>query len=346
MALRSLGHRLLWVFGIVAACEFAWGQTDEERAGARALADQGLTAYDQGRWADAVDLFTRAQSVVDAPPHLLYIARAQEKQGHLVQAMEAYIKVTRATLAPGAPSAFVQAKADAAKELAALTPRLPQVTVTVSGETASEEVVVKVDGEPLPSAFLGVKRPANPGKHKYSAEGPTLEAPEVTIAVNEGGEAMVELVLRKKTTTAVAPVAAAEPSPRPVTPVEPEDAGDDGSGANIPAYAALGLGAVGLGVGTYFLLDRSSLDEDANALDEECRTVRACDESDAARLDTLDSDAASAGTFSVVAYSVGAVGVGVGLYLLLTGTNPLASAPRESIGVWATNDQVGVTGRF
>jgi hypothetical protein len=326
----------------------ASAQTDEERAGARALAEQGAAAYDEGRWADAVDLFTRAQSVIDAPPHLLYIARAQEKQGNLVQAMEAYIKVTRTQLEPDAPEAFVQAKADAARELDGLTPRLPQVTVTVSGETPSDDVVVKVDGEPLPAAFVGVKRPANPGKHSYSAEGKILEAPEVTIAVNEGGVATVELVLRKKAGAAVAPGAAAESAaPPPAAPAQPADAGEQASsGVNVPAYATLGVGVVGVVVGTLFLVKRGKKNKDADALDEECRTTRACGPSEADRLDTLDTDAAKFGTYSVVGYSVGAVGVGVGLYLLLSGTNPLASNPRDSIGVWASNDQIGVAGRF
>jgi hypothetical protein len=324
----------------------ASAQTDEERAGARALAEQGAAAYDEGRWADAVDLFTRAQSVIDAPPHLLYIARAQEKQGNLVQAMEAYIKVTRTQLEPDAPEAFVQAKADAARELDALTPRLPQVTVTVSGEKPSDDVVVKVDGEPLPAAFVGVKRPANPGKHTYSAEGKMLEAPEVTIAVAEGGVATVELVLRQKAGATAVPVAAPEPASQPAAPAQPADAGEGASGVNVPAYATLGVGVVGVGVGTLFLVKRGKKSKDADALDAECRTTRACGPSDADRLDTLDTDAAKFGTFSVVGYSVGAVGVGVGLYLLLSGTNPLASNPRDSIGVWASNDQIGVAGRF
>lgn len=326
-------------------CALAHAQTDEERAGARALADQGLTAYEEGRFSDAVDLFTRAQSVIDAPIHLLYIARAQEKQGHLVQAMEAYNKAVRTQLSPGAPEVFVEAKKDAEKELEALIPRLPQVTVTVSGEEQAEDVVVKVDGEPLPAAFVGVKRPANPGKHTYSAEGATLEAPEVTIAVNEGGEAMVELVLRAKAVVAAAP--APEPAPKEAPPPPPpSEPRDTGTSSKLPAYAALGVGAVGLGAGTYFLIKRGSASDDADALDGECRTSRVCGEADASRLDTLDADAASYGTYSLVGYSVGLVGVGVGVYLLLTGGDETASVFHDRIGVWATNDQVGIAGRF
>jgi hypothetical protein len=343
MVWRSLGHRLLLTCGLLSFCAVATAQTDEERAGARALADQGATAFEEGRWKDAVDLFTRAQSVIDAPPHLLYIARAQEKQGNLVQAMEAYIKATRTELKPGAPGAFREAKEDAATELDALMPRLPQVTVTVSGEL-SDDVVVRVDGEPLAAAFVGVKRPANPGKHTYSAESATLEAPEVTIAVAERGEASVELVLRPKAAAAPAPAPAPAPTEAPPPPAEARDTGS--SGSNIPAYAALGVGAVGIGVGTYFLLDRGSATDDADALDNECRTVRVCDSSDATRLDTFEENAASSGTYSIIGYSVGAVGVGLGLYMLLSGGDQPATGFHDTISLWATNDQLGIAGKF
>jgi hypothetical protein len=242
----------------------------------------------------------------------------------------------------GAPGAFVEAKADAERELEALLPRLPQVTVTLSGKEAPQDVVVLVDGEALPAAFVGVKRPANPGKHTYSADSATLEASEVTIAVNEGGEALVELVLREKAATAPQ---AAKPVQAP-EPEQPVDTRDSGSGLNIPAYAALGVGAIGLGVGTYFVLKRTSASKDADALDEECRTARPCDGTDVERLDELDTDAASFGTYSIIGYSVGAVGVGAGLYFLFSGGSDSASHSRDRISVWASNDQIGLAGRF
>jgi hypothetical protein len=37
-----------------------------------------------GTLPDALDLFSRAESIIHAPPHLLYIARAHDKLGKLV----------------------------------------------------------------------------------------------------------------------------------------------------------------------------------------------------------------------------------------------------------------------
>ncbi|HEX2733507.1 MAG TPA: hypothetical protein VHM70_17975 [Polyangiaceae bacterium] len=325
-------------------------QTDEQRAGARALAEQGGAAFDEGRWQDAVDLFTRAQSLVDAPPHLLYIARAQEKLGHLVQAMEAYNKVTHMQLASNAPPVFKESQKDAERELQALTPRIPQVTVTVSGAKA-EEVVVKVDGEELPSALVGVKRPANPGKHTYEAANATLEAPPVTLAVNEKGEAAVELVLKPK---AAAPVVAATPAT--TSPVQPaaqqpsappaSPAQDQGSKVNIPAYASLAAGAIGVGVGTFFLIKKSGKSSDADSAADECERTRACDRADVDHISDLDKQAASAGSVSLISYGVGAIGVGVGLALLFMGGDDAAKADAAPISLWASNHELGVAGSF
>ena len=43
---------------------------DEQRAAARDLAGDGADAFDQGKYADAIDKFSRAESLVHAVPHL------------------------------------------------------------------------------------------------------------------------------------------------------------------------------------------------------------------------------------------------------------------------------------
>src|SRR3954451_11899470 len=83
---------------------------DEDRAGARAAATEGAKAMEEGRYEQAIDLFTRAESLVHAPPHLVYMARSYVKLGKLVRASETYLKVTRETLPSNAPKAFTDAQ--------------------------------------------------------------------------------------------------------------------------------------------------------------------------------------------------------------------------------------------
>src|SRR6185436_19113937 len=125
---------VLALSAVLGFARYAQAQSDQERAGARAAATEGLSAMSQQRWADAVDLFQRAESLVHAPTHLLYLARAYVKLGKLVQGREAYIKTTKENLAPTAPQPFRDAQVEAGRELAALEPRLAYITVKVQGE--------------------------------------------------------------------------------------------------------------------------------------------------------------------------------------------------------------------
>ena len=69
----------------LASCAFsltatlAHAQTDLERATARDAANSGRAAFDAGQYERAIDSFSRAESLVHAPPHLLFLARAQAK---------------------------------------------------------------------------------------------------------------------------------------------------------------------------------------------------------------------------------------------------------------------------
>src|SRR5579883_2443273 len=49
----------------------------------------------------------RAEALVHAPTHLLYIARTEAKLGQLVEASETYARIQHEALAPDAPKAFV-----------------------------------------------------------------------------------------------------------------------------------------------------------------------------------------------------------------------------------------------
>ncbi len=76
----------------------AQAATDEEKAGARALAEQAIDAFNKGQFAQAVDLLHRAESLVHSPGHWLYMGRAYVKLGRLVLAQEAFLKAEREPL--------------------------------------------------------------------------------------------------------------------------------------------------------------------------------------------------------------------------------------------------------
>ncbi|MBK8994839.1 MAG: hypothetical protein IPM35_03685 [Myxococcales bacterium] len=334
-------------------------QTDDERAGARAAASEGAKAFSESRWADAIDLFSRAQSLVKAPPHLLYIARSHEKLGQLVKARENYLQIKRANIADDAPPAFKDAKQAAEAELAALEPRLPYVTVNVQGAGAAQ-VTVTQDGVQVPPALVGVPRPVDPGEHKFQAFAKDMESEVVALTVKEGGKESVALTLVSKPGAGVPPGGAGA-ADGAATPSGGDGAGDRGTtspgsnGMKIGGYVALGVGAVGLGLGTVFALKASGKYSDADDLFDKSGCGNStgagstCDKPVQDEIVALDEDGDSAKTLSYVGFGVGIVGIGAGVTLLILSSGSSKSSARPEaprVMPWIGYRSAGITGHF
>ena len=326
----------------------AWAQSDDDRAGARVAATEGVKAINEKRWADAADLFTRAESLVHSPVHLLYLARAQEKLGKLVKARENYNKILREKYGPESPDAFRQAQTSAQQESSGLDARLAAITVKLDGEKGP--VTVTMDGEKVPPALIGLPLPVDPGSHTFEASGTDLKSDPVTVAVAEGGKDAVTLIVKSAPGTVAAggppPTAAATPGPVTAPPATPPPNTEGGSaGANngmkIGGFVALGVGVVGVGVGTLFLLKSHSKKSDADDL---CNSA-GCPLSQKSQIDSLDNDYKNAGTLSVVGYAVGGAGLITGITLLaLSGSKHSESA--AGVTPWIGYQSAGVSGRF
>lgn len=339
----------------------AHAQTDLERATARDAANSGRSAFEAGQYEKAIDSFSRAESLVHAPPHLLFLARSQAKLGHLIAAHETYLKITRETLKPNAPKAFSDAQNAAEQELPAIEARMPYVTVTLQG-APPEGVTVQMDSTSLSAAMIGIPVPADPGQHVFKATGSATGNP-VTITIAEAAKQTV--VLKVHATAAAAPPvapAAETPTPAANTPsssraLQAETLTADstemkGSGLRIASYVSFGIGAVGLGGGTYFLLKSSKTRNDADKLYTLCRAQSALGDCGDLRhqLDTKDSDADSQATLGVVGLVAGGVGVAAGITFLIldlsSGSSKSArsDAPRLIPVVGANT--VGLAGTF
>lgn len=333
----------------------AAAQTEEEIAGARSAATQGVKAFEAGDYAQAVDLFQRAESLVHAPPHLLYMARGHEKLGHLVTARELYNKIIRETLPPSAPQAFRDAQTAAAEEIRAVEPRLARLTVTVAVAPGVVPVVT-MDGKEVPAALLGVARPVDPGEHVVEAKAEGYLPAQQTAALTEGGTGTLELKLQVDPNAAVAvppePAPAVQPQPVSGPSATPQDtAPQSRGGLRTPAYISFGVGAVGLGIGVLYTLKSSSKRSDANELYDECASRGVdgkCKEEDplSDEIASLDDEAGSAQTLAIVGYAVGGLGVAAGVTLLLLDRQGAESASKPRIVPWVGYQSAGVSGTF
>ncbi len=172
----------------------AFAQSAADKATARKLATEGIALFQKGDIAEALDKLERAQTLYDAPIHLLYIARAQVKLNRLVEGTETYRKLTRVELLPGSPQTFVDAVADGRRELPEVEPKVPTLRVDVVPAKV-KDLQLTIDGEAVSAAVLGVDRPVNPGDHEIKISAPHYQDAETTvsIAVEEQRTERIEL---------------------------------------------------------------------------------------------------------------------------------------------------------
>jgi len=335
----------------------AFAQTDEQRAGARSLATEGAMAFNEGRFKDAVDLFSRAETLVHAPPHLLFLARSYAKLGQFVKARETYLKIIKEQLPASAPQAFRDAQTSSESELAAIEPKIGRLSIKVEGGESAKDLVVKLDGAQVPSVLVGVPQPADPGEHRVEAGATGFKSEPQTVKLGDGEKGSVTLKLEVDPTAkppSAAPPAtdgAPTPAPAPGTAGDTAAAADTGAsdggsnGLRIGSYAAFGVGAVGLGLGVVFTLQRSSKLSES---EEICNLPKGdCPESRRDEVLDLDSQAKSAGTLAFVGYALGGVGIttGVALFLLSRGDSK-AAHDQTTVVPWVGLNSAGIRGRF
>jgi hypothetical protein len=193
---------------------------------------------------------------------------------------------------------------------------------------------VTIDGAELPKNLVGVPRKLNPGKHLATASAPGFHQARADIDLAEAGSETLTLRLEPSTgpTTESWPKASGE--------LAPQDAQDPaGRGVSPMVYAGFGVGAAGLVVGS--VTGILSLSKAASAKDEHCRD-NLC--SEAAR-DDIDASKTLA-TVSNVAFAVGAVGVGVGVYGLLSSGGTAKTGRKKPRVEPLVGNYLGVRGVF
>lgn len=320
-------------------------QSDEDKAAARALATQGAEALQAGKHAEALDLVTRAEALLHAPPHLLLIGRAQVGLGRLVAAKETFLKAIREQLPSTAPPAFKKAQAEAKEDLDAIEPRIGslRIALKVTGGSAASKVTVKLDDQFVSSALIGVHRPVDPGKHIVAAFPPGASPVTQEITLGDGEKKEVELVVN-------VPVSLVDEENKfnkpPPPPPPPPPAGT--SSLRILGIAGMGLGVAGLVTGGVFLGLSSSTQTKADEAFTKCKAQPGgCTVAERKDVSDLDQNAATQGTIGIAALVGGGVLAGAGVVLFIVGGKKAQPKPAAGfIMPYATPNGAGVFGKF
>jgi hypothetical protein len=332
--------------------------SDEDKGAARALGGEGQAALDKGDFARAEDRFGRADKLYHAPTLALGYARSLRGQKKYVLAQEAYNRIAREGVSPGAPPAFAQAVEDAKREVQEIAPKIGGLTITVKaaggGDVPSPKVMV--DDKAVNAALLGVRKPIDPGSHvvKVSADG--FKSAEKKFDVGEGASVDAPITMEKDgssaavtpppvvpptTTTTTTTPPGTDTTTTATTPPPDADTGARASstGSKTLAYVAFGVGGAGLitgGItGILAMGKKSDLDKQCNG-----GTCPASAQSD---VDSYHS----MGLISTIGFAVGIVGVGAGIYFLVTSPkSEPAPAMKAGITPFIGPGSIGAFGRF
>lgn len=168
-------------------------ETDQDRASARRLAEEGDDAVAQGRYGAAIEAYQKAYVLVPAPTLKVAIARVELGQHHLIEAQQAFYDAARSEPRTNEPTSWAEARATAAREAEALTPRLPMIDLAFVGLGAGSMLHVRIDEAPLPSA--DVPRAVDPGRHVIHVDGAGYDESNTVVVVGEGERKHVEIRL-------------------------------------------------------------------------------------------------------------------------------------------------------
>lgn len=241
----------------------------------------------RGKVPEACRKLEESHRMEPVPGTLLELALCHEKEGKTATAwgeLEASLEATK-------KDKHREREKVARKHLEALAPKLPRFVVTVPAEAQVPGLAVEMDGAPLERGAWGTAIPIDPGEHRAVARAPKHERWEAKLTAEEG-----------KVATLLVPKLEKVQEPKPPEPT--------GQWKKPVGYAALGVSAVLLGLGTVFGVRALSFGSD---------TAAGCQNGvcNAAGWEALQSGRTSA-TAANVLFPLGVAAAGAGAFFLIT----------------------------
>jgi len=296
----------------------AWAS---DKAAAESLFNAGKSLMDEERYAEACEKFAGSMDAEPSVGAQLNLALCNEKQGKIATAWSLYRDA--AVMAGALNDSRRQRGAEALA--AELEPRVSKLTIHVS--QAIDGLRVTNDGALIGSYDEAL--PIDPGKHRIVASAPGRRTWTKTISVSEAA--------KKEEIT----VPVLEPFPD----ASPSEAGGEEplpTWQRITGWSAVGVGALGVTIGTVFGILATS---DANALQSACGEDKTCPDD---QLDDLDAARTKANVATGTLVVGGLLAAG-GVVLLLLDPIPLGGADDAAQllpSVGPTGASLTLSGRF
>ncbi len=329
-----------WGMLALSVCLRAGADETDDSAAAQSLFDEGRRLMKSGDYASACPKLEASQKLDPGAGTQFHLADCYEHIGRTASAWALFLEVA----GQARQRERQEQERIARNRAAALEVKLSKLTIVVPEASRVDGLVIKRDGTEVEAALFGTAINIDPGKHAITAEAPRRKAfrGEVTVAPDGAHETFELPALEPVGTVAPGTLGAAPPDAS-------RERHHPGKGLRTISYVALGVGAVGLGAGTFFALRSAGKRRDADDLFEACGGAR-CQNADprSRQISELDDAARSAKTNATIGFIAGGVGVATGVTLLVLSrpSDQEKQAAEAHVTPWIGLGRMGLSGRF
>ena len=282
--------------------------TKKDLDAARKSFMEGLELENGGQWAQAKEKFDDVAKVRMTPEVRFHIALCEEHTGLLIEALRDFETAESDAKEEGKAAVMKEAPEHAN----AIKPRIPKLRVKAPSDI--DGMTLTLDGNAIDPKNED-ETPVDPGEHKVeaSADGRQPFSADVTLAEGESKTIVVKLPKTEEEKPAE--------EPKTEEPKETPQPTEMHRKPSVFTWVAFGVGGVGVIGATIFALKRSST---KSSLDGQCNDLH-CPASSQGDIDSGKTDTTLTNVFG----AIGIVGIGAGVYLLLTAPKEETPAPKD-----------------
>jgi tetratricopeptide (TPR) repeat protein len=306
------------------------GDPNKER---RDWMNRGNAEYGQKNWEAARDAYRRSWDIKHHYTIAANLADVEMKMGHYAVAAD-YLKYVLANL----PENKTADRKAAEEQLLECKNHLTVVRVT----TDVDDATVRVDGRDMGQTPLREDVLLEPGKHVISVAKPGYGETTKEFSA-EGSRVELSLTLEKASATPAAQPRANSATP-PLPQTQPLSTRSHPKGYRIGSYVGFGIGAVGVGLGTFFWLKGRNRQLDADNQYAAC--FPHCSSAQKANINDLDQSAQHQRNAGAVSYIASGVGLITGVALLVLDSKKTHVESGAIARPWIGMDQAGLLGTF
>lgn len=320
----------------VGAPALAQNNNANNKASAVVLFKRGRRLMEAKHYAEACPLFAESYRLDPSGGTLLNLAFCHEQDNRTATAWAYYQDLLDRSQREG--------RADRARyaqsRLAALEPRLPRWTIVMGANEKLSGVEVSRDGQSVPRLLWSGPIPVDPGNHQVEVWAPEYKRTKLSFKAVAGQPVVTEVPPLESQPPASASATPDEPSPTPpaviieAPPESPTSAESPRTASSHPTTGRTvtgavlgGVGALGLGLGTYFGLTAFARHDDVQRF---CGSPDNCP--DRERANDSNREGKLYAHLSTASFGVGVVGIGIGAYLLFFApSSPPKTSPSTSV---------------